>query len=134
MEEGLFNKSKIIEYWLKSSDEDFETMLIMFENKKYSWSLFIGHLMIEKLLKAVYVGKKNNHPPFTHNLLRLAQNCSLTINEVDKEFYATVTAFNIIGRYDDYKMSFHQICTKEFAESWIEKIKEKRKWIKEQMK
>lgn len=53
---------------------------------------------------------------------------------MDSEFYATVTAFNINGRYDDYKMSFQQICTKEFTESWIEKIKEKRKWIKEQMK
>lgn len=49
------NKEKLIKYWVEGSDDDFETMLVMFDSKRYSWSLFIGHLMIEKLLKAFYV-------------------------------------------------------------------------------
>ena len=65
------NKEKLIQYWLDSSDDDFETMIAMFDSKRYNWSLFIGHLMIEKLMKALYVKVKSDYPPFIHNLVRL---------------------------------------------------------------
>lgn len=42
----------MVNYWVDSSDEDFETMIAMFDSKRYSWSMFVGHLMMEKLLKA----------------------------------------------------------------------------------
>ena len=68
------DKENLVKYWIDASDDDFETMLVMSNSKRYSWSLFIGHLMIEKLLKAYYINLKSDHPPFTHNLLRLAEN------------------------------------------------------------
>lgn len=86
--------------------------------------------MIEKLLKALYVKYNNDYPPFIHNLLRLAEKCNLTLSEDQKLFFATVTAFNINARYDDYKMSFQQKCTSEYTALWIENIKNNRQWIK----
>ncbi len=134
MENTEFDKDKIVNYWLDSSDEDFDTMMAMFESKRYSWSLFIGHLMIEKLLKALYVSVNNEFPPFIHNLLRLAERCNLELNGENTLFFVTVTAFNINARYDDYKMSFQETCTPEFSAIWIEEIKNKRLWIKELVK
>jgi len=93
--------------------------------------MFIGHLMIEKLLKALFVKINNEYPPYIHNLLRLAEKCGLDLNEEQRLFFATVTAFNINARYDDYKMSFQKTCTPEFSLNWIEKIKFYRSWIKE---
>ena len=78
----------------------------MFDSKRYSWSLFAGHLMIEKLLKALFVKLNDEFPPFIHNLLRLAEECKLELNDENRLFFVTVTAFNINARYDDYKMSF----------------------------
>ena len=130
MESIEFDKDKIIQYWIYSSDEDYETMITLFENKRYSWSMFIGHLMIEKLLKALYVKYNNQYPPYIHNLLRLAETCKLELDEEQKLFFATVTAFNINARYDDYKMSFQKTCTPEFTNFWIEKLKIQRIWIK----
>ncbi len=49
-----FDKEKLVEYWLESARDDYETMIAMFDSKKYNWSLFVGHLMIEKYLKAYY--------------------------------------------------------------------------------
>jgi HEPN domain-containing protein len=86
--------------------------------------------MIEKLLKALYVKLNNEYPPYIHNLLRLAEKCNLTLNEEQQLFFATVTAFNINARYDDYKMSFQKTCTPDFCAIWIEKIKIHRLWIK----
>ena len=130
MEQKDFDKDKLIKYWSDSSDEDFDTMITMFESEKFNWALFIGHLMIEKLLKALYVKKNNDYPPFIHNLLRLAEKCDLELTDDHRLFLVTVTAFNINARYDDYKMSFQQKCTPEFTETWIEILKINRQWIK----
>jgi HEPN domain-containing protein len=126
-----FDKYKLIKYWVDSSDDDFETMVVMVDSKRYSWSLFAGHLMIEKLLKALFVKVNDDFPPFTHNLLRLAEECNLGLNEENRLFFVTVTAFNINARYDDYKMSFQKTCTPDFSSTWIERLKNKRLWIKE---
>jgi len=130
MENQKFDKQKLIIYWQESSDSDFETMLAMFEAKRYNWSLFVGHLMIEKLLKAYFVKMNEDFPPYIHNLLRLAEKSGLVMTEQDKTNLAYVTAFNINTRYDDYKMSFQKKCTPEFTQFWINKLKEMRIWIK----
>ena len=126
-------KADLIKYWTDSSDRDFKTMLHLFEKKDYHWSLFIGHLVVEKLLKAYYIKKVDNNPPFIHNLPRLAEKSDLDLTEEQKDFLAAVTTFNIRARYDDYKLAFYKTCTKKFAEKWIDKIKGFRKWIKAQL-
>jgi HEPN domain-containing protein len=130
MESNGLNKDKLIKYLIESSDDDFETMTAMFDSKRFSWSLFIGHLMIEKLLKAYYVKIKSDYPPFIHNLLRLAEKANLELTDDQKEQLVTITAFNINARYDDYKMSFKNQCTPEFTAEWINKLNELRPWIK----
>jgi HEPN domain-containing protein len=52
MENKDFDSKKLIKYWTESSDDDFDTMIAMYESGRYNWALFVGHLMIEKLLKA----------------------------------------------------------------------------------
>lgn len=131
MEKQDFNKEKLIRYWLESADDDYETMEAMYRSKRYSWTLFVGHLMIEKLLKAYYVKVNEGFPPFIHNLLRLAEKGEIELSEENKMFFITVTAFNINARYDDYKMSFQKKCTPEYTDTWVDKLKEKRLWIKE---
>jgi HEPN domain-containing protein len=130
MENKDFNKEKLIEYWIAGSDDDYETMVAMYDSKRFSWSLFIGHLMIEKLLKAYFVKVKSDYPPFIHNLLRLAEKAELDLTDDIKKQLVTITAFNINARYDDYKMSFKKQCTPDFTEEWINKLKELRPWIK----
>ncbi len=130
MDNKDLNKDKLIEYWITGSDDDYETMIAMFDSKRFSWALFIGHLMIEKLLKAYYVKVKSDYPPFIHNLLRLAEKAEMSLTDDIKKQLVTITAFNINGRYDDYKMSFKKKCTPEFTEEWIDKLKELRTWMK----
>ncbi|MFZ5431867.1 MAG: HEPN domain-containing protein [Bacteroidota bacterium] len=130
MEQKEIDKEKLIKFWIESSDEDFDTMIAMFETRRFNWALFVGHLMIEKLLKALFVKINSEYPPFIHNLLRLAEKCSLDLSDEQKLFFATVSAFNINARYDDYKKSFQQKCTLEYTSQWIENLKKMREWIK----
>ena len=37
---------KIIKHWIDTSEEDFKTMLHLFESGSYRWALFLGHISI----------------------------------------------------------------------------------------
>ncbi len=130
MSESYDNK-QLIAFWVNHAEEDFLTMQAMVAAKRYSWSLFIGHLVIEKYLKALYLKRNDRFPPNTHNLLRLAEEANIIISNDLRLFLVNVTAFNISGRYDDYKESFKKKCTPEFTLTWVEHITAKKIWIKE---
>ena len=132
MDEKNLNKELIIRNWLESSEDDFNTMINLYNSKDYHWSLFIGHLIIEKMLKALYVRNLHIHPPFTHDLLRLVNMIGLVISKEQEEIFDRITSFNINARYDDYKQAFKKICTKEFTEEWLNKIKDMKKWLTNQ--
>lgn len=124
------DKNEIIKYWIKSSDNDYKTMEYLFKGGNYPWSLFVGHILVEKLLKAYYVKHIDTNTPYIHDLLRIADKSGLGLSEEQKNFLDTLTSFNIKARYDDYKLRFYKICTKRFAYEYITKIKEFRVWIK----
>jgi len=127
------NKETIIKHLVESSDDDFNTMLVLYNSKSYHGSLFIGHIVIEKLLKAVYVKEKGEYAPFTHNLYRLAELSNLELSEEQADGLYRITTFNLNARYDDYKKEFYLMCTPEFTEEWINKIKSLRQWIKQML-
>ncbi len=126
-------KEEIIKFWLDSSDRDFQSMINLYETGDYVWSLFIGHLVIEKLLKAYYVQEQGPDYPMIHNLLRIAEQAGINLNEEQQIVLSTITGFNLNARYDDYKQSFYQKCTPDFSFYWINQIKDLRKWIKNQL-
>jgi len=126
-------RDDILQYWIKFSDNDFRAMVHLFEKGDYSWSLFIGHLVIEKLLKAWYVQQVDITPPLIHDLVRLSERAGLTLQEAQKDILDTITTFNLQTRYDDYKMSFHRKCSREYTEKWINEIKGFRKWMKNKL-
>ena len=101
----------------------------MFVNNEYMWSLFVGHLCIEKLLKACYVQEIDTIVPRIHDLYKLAVKCNLEMSEKQMDALLYVTLFNIEARYEEYKREFHKKCTKEFTELNIKKIEELRKWL-----
>jgi len=119
----------LIIYWIKTSDNDYNTMLNLFKSEDYHWGLFIGHLVIEKLLKAIYVKKVDNNPPRTHDLLRLAERVGLDTTDEQKDALDLITTFNIYARYPDYKQTFYNKCDYNFAIKNLEKIKELRTWL-----
>jgi len=129
MKDKLENKEKIIQYWRESSDLNYKTMKNLMKTGDYSWALFMGHLVLEKLIKAHYVKKLGKHAIHTHDLLRLATEAGLDLTEENKERLDEISTFNLNARYDNYKHDFYKLCTKEFTGIWIERIENIRKWL-----
>jgi len=101
---------------------------------KYDWALFIGHLALEKILKAIWIkNNEGNIPTRTHNLLKIAEEAKIQFCDEDILFLNRVTNFNLETRYPDYKMDFYNDCTKEFTEENIKKIKELYQCIREKI-
>jgi HEPN domain-containing protein len=124
---------KIVKHWIETSDDDFNTMLTLYDSKSFGWSLFLGHISTEKLLKALFVSRFKEHAPFTHNLYRLAELIGLELTEEYSDWLDEITSFNLNARYDDYKKEFYKLCTPDYTKIWIDKIKTIRTWIKEML-
>ena len=101
----------------------------LFEKGDYTYTLFFGHLTIEKLLKAIFVSKFNEPPPHTHRLSYLAEKTGLGLSSERIELLEIITDFNLEARYPDERFSFHKRCTKEFTETYMNKIEEIKKWL-----
>ena len=122
-----------VQYWFDSADHDLEAAEALFEKQRYDWCLFIGHLVLEKALKAVYARDCQTIPPKIHDLTRLAEATKLTLTTAQKDFLDKVNDFHIEARYPDEKFAFYQRCTHEFADENLTQIKERYKWLKSQL-
>jgi HEPN domain-containing protein len=124
-----------IKYWQESADHDLNAAESLFAADKFDWCLFIGHLVLEKILKALYVqDNQNKLPPKTHNLIKLAESTGIVLNADQKFFLDEVNDFNLEVRYPEYKGEFYKKCTKNFAEPYFLGIKEMVQWIKSHLK
>jgi len=91
-------KKEHIEYWLKSSDKDFDTMNYLFKGRRYVHSLFFGHLYIEKICKALWVkNNKENYPPKIHNILIILTQAETTLDEEHLLFLLKLTQYQVNG-------------------------------------
>ena len=73
-------KQELIQFWVDSSDDNHKSMLNMFDAGEYMWALFVGHLVIEKLLKAYYTEVMEKDVPRTHDLYKLAMNTKIDLS------------------------------------------------------
>ena len=117
------DNKKLVDYWIKTARHDYDTMLSLFNSKRYSDSLFYGHLVLEKILKALVVKKTREHPKPMHNLLALLEDSGIQLSQEDKEFLAEANKFNIKARYPDYKLSFYKICNLAYVKLRLDRIK-----------
>jgi len=126
------NNIDLMNYWIESSDEDYDTMMYMKKGKKNTWSLFMGQMVIEKLLKALYAKKNKSapHAPKSHDLLYLAEKMEIKLTQEQKILLDVISDFNMNARYDDYKKEFYAKCTDEYTAKQIENIEEVRTWLK----
>ncbi len=97
-------------------------MQSLFKSKRYVSSLFFGHIVLEKILKALVVEKTQKQAPFTHDLVRLYKLTQIERTEADRKILLDVSDFNIRARYPEWKLRFYKVCTKEYTQKYILEI------------
>ena len=124
---------KHVDYWVSQSDNDLPVAESLLEKGHYTWCLFLGHLVLEKLLKALYVKEHQKIAPRIHDLVKLAKATSPSFSDEQLLFLSEVSDFNMEGRYPDEKNHFAVRCNREFATDYLRQIKEMRLWLKKQI-
>ena len=117
------NVKKVVEYWSKTAEGDYETMLYLFKGKRYLYSLFLGHIILEKILKALVTQETKKQAEYTHDLARLRKAAKIDLSQDQVNLLYEVNEFNIRSRYPDVKLRFHKRCDKEYTENYLKKIK-----------
>lgn len=123
-------KAEHIQYWRESAQHDLESAETIYSSGRYDWCLFVGHLGLEKILKALFVDRNDNTiPPKIHNLVRLSELSKIELNEDQKFFLDKINDFNLQTRYPDYKLEFYKRCNAEYSREQLDKIKEFYTWF-----
>jgi HEPN domain-containing protein len=123
-----------IDYWLESADNDLTAAENMLKAGNYDWCLFIGHLVLEKALKAMWVKTFNTTPIKIHSLTRLSELIKLNNTEEYEHFFVEANKFYLECRYPFYKNAFYKICSEDYATEKLNKIKEIFLWLKSLLK
>lgn len=113
---------ELIAYWVATASHDKETMDALYTTKRYDACLFFGHIILEKILKALVVEHTKEPAMYTHDLMKLSYEAGGTLPESDLKLLATVNDFNIRSRYPDYKTAFYKKCTKEYTDAYLPRI------------
>ena len=122
-----------VEYWLESSEYDFQTAKAMLETKRLLYVGFMCHQAVEKALKAIFVSR---HPdeelPYIHRLLRLC-NLSGISEELDEgqlQLIDVLSPMNIEARYPMHKEKLLQSLTVERCQTLIDETEALCSWLK----
>lgn len=127
-----FEIQKTVQYWTEGAVYDLDVAEAMFEKEKYPYALFMGHLALEKLLKALVVKATENHAPHTHSLPFLAEKTGLKMPQKTVKALARFMEFHLEARYPNDRKKYYRKCTKIFTTRNLQKMNEVFQWLRKQ--
>ena len=128
-----FDIEKTVQYWIDGAEYDMGVAEAMYEKEKYPYALFMGHLAIEKLLKALVVKNTKEHAPYTHSLSVLADKLGFEVPLKIRKSLIRFMEFHFEARYPEEQKKFYKKCTKQFTGKKMNEIKEVFIWLKKKL-
>lgn len=98
-------------------------MISLYKSKKYANSLFFGHIILEKILKAHVVKATKKEAPKIHDLVELAKRAKLDLPQDEIKYLKIVNRFNMRTCYPDIKLRFYKLSTLKYTRENMLKIK-----------
>ena len=112
-----------------------QTAKAMFETGRYLYVVFICHLAMEKMLKALLSQKyPQDIPPKIHNLLTLAQKAGIKPPDNLKDFFLRIDNVSVVTRYPEDMRALAKDFNKESAKLILSETRKILKWLKQNLK
>ncbi|MBI4714341.1 MAG: HEPN domain-containing protein [Nitrospirae bacterium] len=121
---------KDTENFLLSAEYDLATANHMLETGRFVYVVFMCHLSIEKILKAIAAETTATIPPKTHNLLYLIKLTGVNLPEDLFEFVSKINNASIVTRYPEDFSKLLEAYPKEIVKEYLEKTKGVVGWLK----
>lgn len=116
------NYKKLVKYWQETAAYDYDTMKSLVKSQRYASSLFFGHIVLEKILKALIVNETKKYAQCTYDLVRLMEYSKISLSQKEIDLLNEINKFNIKARYPEHKSQFYKLCAKEYSSSYIREV------------
>jgi HEPN domain-containing protein len=127
--------NNVTKNWIASSNYDMQTAKAMFETGRYLYVVFICHLAMEKMLKALLSQKyPQDIPPKIHNLITLAQKAGIKPPDNLKDFFLRIDNVSVVTRYPEDMRALAKDFNKESAKLILSETRKILKWLKQNLK
>jgi HEPN domain-containing protein len=125
---------KDAENYLISAEYDLATAEHMLKTGRYIYVVFLCHLTLEKLLKAIAVINRNSPAPKTHNLIYLAKLSTAAFSQDQMEFIAKINNASIVTRYPEDFSKLIEAYPLDVVKLYLEQTKDIFQWLKQDEK
>ena len=125
---------KAAKNWIATSEYDLETAGHMLKSGRHLYVIYMCHLSLEKLLKAIVAENQEDLPPKTHNLYHLTKCIDLDIPVQFRQLFADINAASLPVRYPEDLEKLSAQYNKEVAQTYLKQTKECHQWLKQHPK
>lgn len=125
---------KDTENFIRSATYDIDTAEHMLKTGRYIYVVFMCHLSLEKMLKAVAAEVTDTVPPRTHNLLYLTKLAGIGFSEEHFEFIAKLNNASVVTRYPEDFLALTGSFPEEAVSVYFSKTREIIEWLKQHEK
>ena len=109
---------------------DLQTAESMFVSGRYIYVIFMCHLSIEKMLKAITAEILQKMPPKTHNLIYLIKISGIQLPRELLDFTAKINNASIVTRYPEDFTRLIKMYPENTTKNYLIKTKEVVEWLK----
>ena len=117
--------------WLRGAEYDFQTAQSLYQSHRYIYVIFMCHLAVEKLLKAIVAEDSTSPPPRTHNLYRLLELSHIDILEAHKDIVAKLNTMSVATRYPEDIAALSGEVTGQVAREYLAQTEGLLQWLKQ---
>ena len=116
--------------FIKSAEYDLNTAGFMLKSGRYIYVIFMCHLSLEKMLKAITTEITQKISPKSHNLIYLLKLGNIQLPSELFNFIAKINNASIVTRYPEDFSKILDSYPKIVAEEYLSKTKEIHKCLK----
>jgi HEPN domain-containing protein len=128
-----FDIQKAMNYWKEGAQYDMDTAFDIFKTGRYPYVLFMAHMALEKMIKALYVKRTGRHAPRTHSLTLLTRKLRAEIPGDILEELASYAGFHVQTRYPDYLFEYYDYLTERYTNETLQDMKKVFEWLKRRL-
>ena len=125
------NMKKETKNWLDMVDYDLATTQQMFKTGRYVYVIFMCHLAIEKVLKAIACEEVDKVPPKTHDLIYLVNLVKIKLSGDLLDFIGIINNAGVVTRYPEDLSELVHSYPEEIAKKYLDRTLEVIECIKQ---
>jgi HEPN domain-containing protein len=127
--------NRVVRNWAATANYDLRTAEAMYKAGRYLYVVFMCHLAIEKMLKAILAQQyPEDVPPKIHNLIHLAQKTEMTLPDNLKDFFQRIDNVSVATRYPEDLRTLSKEFNQDTAKRILTETKRMIRWLKQHLK